>query len=212
MCSSDLATIPPFPTFEGDPSTFNIIQDMSQVTFGRPIMMFTCFFVPVGGDARLDKFKRNFVFFSAFEDLELDSEAGSPMQRMSDIKMLYEPGPWDPERPSVLEPVLYVAPLENILCRVPLTPLFLDGNSKNTIPYSKRSESSKYPNGRHDSAPGSGNGSLVYEVNTAIWRFGRAKKRTMSVAEAEQRRAERQAQGRRQAHETRRRNRSSQDE
>ena len=95
-----------------------------------------------------------------------------------------------------------------------LTPLFLDGNSKNTIPYSKRSESSKYPNGRHDSesAPGSGNGSLVYEVNTAIWRFGRAKKRTMSVADSEQLRAERQAQGRRQAHETRRRNRSSQDE
>ena len=53
---------------------------MSQVMFGRPIMMFTCFFVPVGGDARLDKFKRNFVFFSAFEDLELDSEAGSPGQ------------------------------------------------------------------------------------------------------------------------------------
>ena len=56
--------------------------------------------------------------------------------------------------------------------------------------------------GRCDSRPGAGNGSLVYEVNMPLWRFGRPKARSMTVAEAQAKRAERMSAARRQAQET----------
>ena len=112
--------------------------------------------------------------------------------------MLYEPGPWDPEVSSSKKPILHVGYIEHVLCRAPLTPCFLDGNSTNTIPHSKRSESGNFPHGKCDSQPGAGNGSLVYEVNMPLWRFGRGKSRRMSVEDAVKERSVRIEEGRRQ--------------
>jgi len=95
--------------------------------------------------------------------------------------------------------------LEHVLCRAPLIPCFLDGNSTNTIPHSKRKESSRFPNGKCDSHPEAGNGSLVFEVNMPLWRFGRGKSRSMSVQEAEELRSARVTAARQQAASTKRR-------
>ena len=44
----------------------------------------------------MESFKCNFIFFSTFQSLELASESQSPMQSEGGIRILYEPGPWDP--------------------------------------------------------------------------------------------------------------------
>ncbi len=122
------------------------------------------------------------------------------MQSDGDIQMLYKPGTrtWDPHVASSKKPVLHVGYLEHVLCRAPLMPCFLDGSSTNTIPHSKKNEASKLPRGKCDLHPGTGNGSLVYEVNTPLWRFGRGKSRSMSVEEAEGLQVERIAAARQQ--------------
>ena len=89
------ATIPPFPYYEGDPDEFHIVSNMEDVLYGRPILMFSCIFHPCGRprvDTSAD-FKCKLVFFSAFQDLELESERGNPMQELGGIKLLYKPGP-----------------------------------------------------------------------------------------------------------------------
>jgi hypothetical protein len=86
----------------------------------------------------------------------------------SGVMKLYEPFP---------APCLYVAPVENMVGRVPLMPLFLAGNATPTIPYlySKRKESG-FPLGCADAAAVDGRrGSNVYEVNPWLWQFGRGK-------------------------------------
>ena len=65
------------------------------------------------------------VFFSTFEELQLP--ARGPMDHAT--TKLYEPSP---------TPILFVAPLNNVLGRVPLFPLFLDGNATPTIPHHLR--------------------------------------------------------------------------
>ncbi len=85
---------------------------------------------------------------------------------------LYEPSP---------TPCLYVAPARNLLGRVPLSPLFLEGKSTPTIPhkFSKRKDSA-FPCGYADAAAADGRrGSNVYEVtvNPWLWQFGRGKPR-----------------------------------
>ena len=104
-----------------------------------------------------------------------------PMEDSGVIK-LYEPSP---------TPCLYVAPAENIVCRVPLMPLFLAGNSTPTIPhlYSKRKDTG-FPMGCADAAAVDGRrGSNVYEVNPWLWQFGRGKPRLggLSVEETQER-------------------------
>jgi hypothetical protein len=86
----------------------------------------------------------------------------------SGIVKLYEPSPTQ---------CLYVAPVENMVGRVSLMPLFLAGNATLTIPhlYSKRKESG-FPLGCADAAAVDGrHGSNVYEVNPWLWQFGRGK-------------------------------------
>ena len=80
-----------------------------------------------------------------------------------------------------------------------LTPCFLDGNSTNTIPHSKRKLSRNFPNGKCDSQPGAGNRSFVYEVNMPLWRFGPGKSRRFSEEDADKERSARIEEGRRQA-------------
>ncbi len=63
--------------------------------------------------------------------------------------------------------------------KVPLTPLFLGGNSTSTIPskYSQHKRSG-FPVGTCDTAAADGlHGSNVYEVNPWLWQFGRGKQR-----------------------------------
>ncbi len=83
---------------------------------------------------------------------------------------LYDPSPI---------PCLYVAPVTNMVSRVPLIPLFLAGNSTPTIPYLfSKHKGSGFPMGSADSAAADGRrGSNVYEVNTWLWLFGRRKPR-----------------------------------
>ena len=61
------------------------------------------------------------VFFSPFEELRLRT-AG--IIELKGIHRVYEPSP---------VPTLYVGRVEDLLCRVPLIPCFLDGNATSTI-------------------------------------------------------------------------------
>ncbi len=85
---------------------------------------------------------------------------------------LYEPGPIQ---------CLDVAPVDHMVGRVPLIPLFLAGNSTTTIPhkFSKhKGHGSGFPMGYADLAASDGRrGSSVYEVNTWLWNFGNGKPR-----------------------------------
>ena len=88
----------------------------------------------------------------------------------AEVVKLYKPSP---------TPCLYVAPVQNMVGRVPLIPLFLDGNSTPTIPhmFAKRKDAC-FPFGCADAAAVDGRrGSNVYEVNTWLWSFGRSKPR-----------------------------------
>ena len=149
----------------------------------RPILFFSIVFQPLKPDsAALQKepFKCNLVFFSAFEALNLPSEAGSVTQQAGN-RMLYEPGPWSESNAQSRQPILHVGYAEDVLCRAPLVPCFLDGSSSPTIPASKRREQAyfKFPHGRCDSQLGdSSEGSLVYEVSMTHWYFGRDRKST----------------------------------
>ncbi len=92
-----------------------------------------------------------------------------PMEDAGVLK-LYEPGPI---------PCLYVAPLDHMVGRVPLNPLYMAGNSTPTIPHKlSKHKTSAFPMGFADTAASDGRrGSNVYEVNTWLWNFGRGKPR-----------------------------------
>ena len=113
---------------------------------------------------------------------------------------LYEPSP---------TPILFVAPYNNVLGRVPLFPLFLDGNATATIPHHLRHlKASAFPHGAADAATSDGQrGSSAYDVNTWLWQFGRGRERLggLSVSEAEDRREQVYSAGAQRGAETRRR-------
>jgi hypothetical protein len=113
----------------------------------------------------------NLVFFSTFEELNLPIHG--PMEDAEVLKLrLYEPDP-------IL--CLYVAPVDHMVGKAPLIPLFLAGNSTPTIPhkFSKHKGSGPgFPMGCADSAASDGRrGRSVYEVNTWLWNFGSGKPR-----------------------------------
>ena len=102
-----------------------------------------------------DDLLNHLVFFNTFEELNLPIKG--PMEDSRVIK-LYEPSP---------TLCLYVAPVENMVGRVPLMQLFMAGNATQTIPhmYSKHRDSC-FPMGCADTVAGDGwRGSNVYEVN-----------------------------------------------
>jgi hypothetical protein len=72
-----------------------------------------------------------------------------------------------------------VAPVANVLGRVPLIPLFLAGNSSPTIPHKfNKLKGSGFPMGSADTADADGRrGSNVYEVSTWLWLFACGKPR-----------------------------------
>ena len=102
-------------------------------------------------------------------------------------------------------PSLYVAPVENMLGRVPLIPCFLEGQAVNTIPYPYRGRDLR--GATTDSRAGAGNGATLWEVNIWMWRYGRSLPRTTTIEEAAARRAARLRDSRKQAATTKKRRR-----
>ena len=159
---------------------YNIEDDPADVPFkdcwyARPQLFFTCNLRPTGGRPPKnpsykigpDDLLFNLVFFSTFEELQLPIHG--PMEDAGVIKLYY---------PSPI-PCLYVAPVANLLGRVPLIPLFLAGNSTPTILHKfSKHKGSGFPMGSADTAAADGRrGSNVYEVNTWLWLFARSKPR-----------------------------------
>ena len=108
-----------------------------------------------------------------------------------------------------LTPILFVAPLNNVLGREPLFPLFLDSNTTPTTPHHLRHlKASAFQHGPADAAKPEGRrGSNAYEVNTWLWQFGRGRERLggLSVSETEDRREQVVSAGAKRGAETRRR-------
>jgi hypothetical protein len=105
--------IPPYPfTLEDPPNV-----PLEDAWYARPQLFFSCWFRPTGGRPPTqgnytigpDDFQMELVFFSTFEELQLP--ARGPMDHAT--TKLYEPSP---------TPILFVAPLNNVLDRVPLFP------------------------------------------------------------------------------------------
>jgi len=119
------------------------------------------------------------AFFSTFEELKLPTTG--PMDHAT--SKLYEQSP---------TPILYVAPCENMLGRVPLFPCFLQDNATPTIPHKLlHFKASAFQYGIADAAAVDGRrGSNVYEVNPCLWQFGRGRPHLggLSVSETEDRR------------------------
>jgi hypothetical protein len=138
--------------------------------YARPQLIFTCHLRPA--DGRLpknpsyrigpDDLLLHLVFFRTFEELVLPIQG--PMEDAKVIK-IYDPSPI---------PCLYVAPVANVLGRVPLIPWFLAGNSTPTIPHkSSKHKGSGFPMGSPNTPDADGRcGSNVYEINTWRWMFG----------------------------------------
>jgi len=120
-------TVPPHPFVLDDPSEV----PLEECWMARPQLFFTCFLRPVDGRPPKramdtygpDDIRADLVLFSTFEDLDLP---GSGPMETRGVTKYYEPSP---------TPILYVGPISNVLGRVPLMPLFLHGNSTQTIPH-----------------------------------------------------------------------------
>ncbi len=138
------------------PYLYSITEDIADVPFkdcwyARPQLFFQCYLRPTGGRQPKnpsykigpDDLLYNLVFFTTFEELDLPIHG--PMEdAASGILKLYEPGPIQ---------CLYVAPVDHMVGRVPLIPLFLAGNSTPTIPHKfSKHKASGFPMGCADSA------------------------------------------------------------
>ncbi len=130
------------------PYPYNIEDDPAEVPFedcwyARP-QLFTCHLRPDGARPPKnpsykigpDDLLFQLVFFSTFEELHLPIHG--PMEDAEVLK-LYDPSPI---------PCLYVAPVANVLGRVPLIPVFLAGNSTPTIPQVQQAQGVCLPHGQ----------------------------------------------------------------
>ena len=107
------------------------------------------------------------MFYSTFEPVDLP---GCGPVEVVGVQKLYEPSP---------TPIHYVSIAANVLVHATLMPLFLLGNSTQTIPHQPRQHrSSKFPHGLADAANAlDKKESNVYKVNQWLWQFGRGKPR-----------------------------------
>ena len=135
--------------------------------------------MPVGedddGDEDIVMWTR--VFEDVVREMLRDPRLDYVTQRAGCL-LMYDPKP---------VPNLYITPVKtrNFRCRVWMTPCFLDGNSCNTIPYSRRRHNNVDMGIRADTAVDNGKGSLLYETNIWMWRFGRVVPRSIGVAKAQ---------------------------
>ena len=93
------------------------------------------------------------AFFSTFEPLP---NAPKGVTQEHGCEILYEPKG---------KPILYVGFAADILARTCLSACFLDGNSRNTIPFSRRRHNNAAAGIKADTAPDSGDGSSLFETN-----------------------------------------------
>ena len=133
--------VPPFPYCIEDDRHDVPLDDC---WYACPQLFFTCVLCPKNGrfpknrtyKSGSDDIECTLVFFSTFEELNLPIKG--PMEDSGVVK-LYEPSP---------TPCLYVAPVENMVGRVPLIPLFLAGNSTPTIPHMfSKNKAAGFPSG-----------------------------------------------------------------
>ena len=125
-------TVPPKPWYAGNSQTFDVLEEMEEAWFGRPILLFDCTFKhslsqpgnPAG------HVTHSLVFYEAFDKINLTPD--NPLSKAG-CQMFYEAGPL-----PYKHPFLYVGYASDMLGRVPLMPCFLDGKSHPTIPYSMR--------------------------------------------------------------------------
>ncbi len=97
----------------------NHYLDQDSMWFVRPQLFFHCTLRPIGTVAGSynssdEDIPLDLIFFSPFEELRLRT-AG--IMESKGIHRVYEPSP---------VPALYVGRVEDLLCRVPLIPCFLD--------------------------------------------------------------------------------------
>ena len=194
--------VAPFPNNPQPMSHFDVRQDFDIkgdgiVWYARPQLFFSCTVCPAGAqDDSRQHTKLDLVFFTTFEPITLTPDS---IVQSNGVPMLYEAA-----RNQI--PSLYVAPVENMLGRVPLIPCFLEGQAINTIPYSYRQHSG-LSGATADSRPGAGNGATLWEVQLWMWRYGRSLPRTMTIEKAAERRAARLQDSRKRAAATRKRRR-----
>jgi hypothetical protein len=147
--------------------------DLEDCLTTLPQLFFSCHLLSMGRRTPKDRMHKtgpddlryNLVFFSTFKELTLPIKG--PMEDAGLVK-LYEPSP---------TPCLYVALTANMVGRIPLMPCVLVGKKTPTIPHKySKNKSSCFPAGCANTAAEDGRcGSIVYEINTWLWMFGRGK-------------------------------------
>ena len=194
--------VAPFPNNPHPMSQFDVQRDFDIkgdgiVWYARPQLFFSCTVCPAGAqDEPRQHTKLDLVFFTTFEPITLTPDS---IMQSNGVPMVYEAA-----RNQI--PSLYVAPVENMLGRVPLIPCFLEGQAVNTIPHSYRGHCD-LSGATADSRPGAGNGATLWEVHIWMWRYGRSLPRTTTIEEATARRAARLQDSRKRAAATKKRRR-----
>jgi hypothetical protein len=180
-----VAFIPPYPFYLDDPNDFTIGDNIDDLWYGRLQLLFSCTLCRKGYAAygqpnrqRPGAIEVDLAFISTFEPLP--NAPQGPTQRAG-CDILYQPRRL---------PTLYISFMNNVITRAPLFPCFLDGNSSPTIPYSRRAQNNKDAGLLADTSRDKGDGTLIFELNMWIWRFGRGVPRQVSVQESMIRRAE----------------------
>ena len=176
----NMLVAPPFP-FHLDPDHFDINTQYKEAWKVRPELFFRCKIRPLESDGSKSLNSQRdiplqLMFYSKFKECNLTPN--HPLQRAGN-EMIFEPMP---------VPILHVDHVRHALCRVPLMPCYLHGNSTPTIP--PEIHRSLYPDGQCDNAARPG--SRLYEVNHFMWSYGRPKTslRSESFSDSEKRKLE----------------------
>lgn len=162
---------PPYPYYP-NPDEFDLEAHIDFAWIARPQLFFKSTIRPIGGNEDgTDNMELTLMFYSTLERIVLTPD--HPLQQAG-MEMFYEPMP---------EPFLYVDHISHAQCRVPLTPVFMQGNKTPTIPSKfARQKNQLFQYGQADTPRKEG--SKLYEVNHFIWNFGRPKARINTVAQA----------------------------
>jgi hypothetical protein len=162
---------PPYPYYP-NPDEFDLEAHIDFAWIARPQLFFKSTIRPIGGNEDgTDDMELTLMFYSTLERIVLTPD--HPLQQAG-MEMFYEPMP---------EPFLYVDHISHAQCRVPLTPVFMQGNKTPTIPSKfARQKNQLFQYGQADTPRKEG--SKLYEVNHFIWNFGCPKARINTVAQA----------------------------
>ena len=158
-----------------DPAIDMDFKGDESLWYARPQLIFSVTVCPTGKQHLPETHEiLNLVFFSTFELIKLTPD--SILQRHC-VPMLFEASGTD-------VPTLYLAPLKNVLGRVPLMPCYLRGNDTLTI--LPCISNSCLPQGAKADGPRrqwqmQTRGSKLFEVNMWLWRYGQAQPRSVAA-------------------------------